>query len=621
MQTIAWTNGWAQGRPIARVGVVGVAVTALLVTLLAVQASAQDAAPDARGLDAACPIAAQRLDRFLDVDAGPHFEAINCVAYYDVTQGRSTADDGRRYAPDDSVTRGQMATFLGRLVEFVSGQDLPIDATFPDDAVVHQPNIRKLATAEIVVGRGDGTFGPGEAVTRAQMATFVSRSIEWILGEELPEGEAFPDVTGTHEASIRKLAAAGVVTGFDDGTYGPALPVTRGQMASFLARGLDVVADAGAFPDLVEPVEGVPSTQARDAEGTPGVKAVTEVRTGAHDRFDRIAFEVAGDGEVGWAIDYVSEALEPGTGDPIEVAGDAILRVEIAEVSLPADLPDDIETWATDRLGLPDGIAITEVVNGTVFEGRHTIFIGTTGVLPYVVQRLSDPQRVVVDVFRGFLPVEAPDIEPPPEPDPEPEVVGSFTTPFVAAGQPRNTNIQLAADYIDGDVIPAGGTYSLNEGIGPRTSARGFVANGFIDADGEVISVVGGGVSQMGTTFLNAAWQAGIQIDAFRQHTIYFERYPMCREATLIWGQLDVLVTNDSPYDITISTRHTSTSVTVEFVSVPWAEVESWTSQPYDVVGGAGGAFSVDCGRTVTYPDGTTSSDDHSWRYREGFPG
>ena len=214
---------------------------------------------------------------------------------------------------------------------------------------------------------------------------------------------------------------------------------------------------------------------------------------------------------------------------------------------------------------------------------------------------------------RPYDPDPEPDPDPDPDPEPTEEIVASFTTPLVP-GQDRNVNIQLAADYIDGHVITPGASYSLNHGIGPRTRARGFVENGYIDADGEVISVVGGGVSQMGTTFLNAAWFAGIQIDEFRQHTIYFERYPMCREATLAWDLLDVVITNDSPHAITVRTAHSSQSVTVSFVSIPWAEVDSWTGSPY---GWVGESFRVDCGRTITYPDGTTSSESYSWRYDE----
>jgi len=199
------------------------------------------------------------------------------------------------------------------------------------------------------------------------------------------------------------------------------------------------------------------------------------------------------------------------------------------------------------------------------------------------------------------------------EPEPEPAIqqISTFTTRLVP-GQDRNVNIGLAADYIDGDVIDPGESYSLNRGIGERTRARGFIEDGFIDSDGELISVVGGGVSQMGTTFLNAAWFAGIELDEFQQHSIYFERYPMCREATLAWNVLDVVVTNDSPYPITIVTDHSSESVTVSFVSRPWAEVDSFIGEPY---ARRGASFRVDCGRTVTYPDGTSSSERYSWRY------
>ncbi|HSL56245.1 MAG TPA: VanW family protein [Acidimicrobiales bacterium] len=199
-----------------------------------------------------------------------------------------------------------------------------------------------------------------------------------------------------------------------------------------------------------------------------------------------------------------------------------------------------------------------------------------------------------------------------------PSVISTFTT-SMTPGQNRTVNIQQAARYLDGSVIAPGATLSLNAALGERTRARGFLADGMI-SDGEIIDVVGGGVSQMATTFMNAAWFAGIRIDRFRQHTIYFERYPMCREATIVWDLLDVVVTNDTPTPITVRSSATDSSVTVTFVGRPWARVDSWTGAPFDVAG-PDGAFTVECGRTITYPDGTTRSVDHRWRYREGYPG
>ncbi len=202
---------------------------------------------------------------------------------------------------------------------------------------------------------------------------------------------------------------------------------------------------------------------------------------------------------------------------------------------------------------------------------------------------------------------------------PPPQVVSSFTTPL-QAGASRSVNIRRALEFIDGDVIAPGATYSLDQAIGPRTMQRGFLSGGFISG-GVVISVTGGGVSQSAVTFLNAAWFAGIDIVDFKPHSIYFTRYPMCREATISRNTIDLVVRNDSPYPITVDTASTATSATVRFVSRPWARVRSTTSAPSNVVGGVGGAFTVSCRRTITYPDGSSTTENYRWRYNQGYPG
>jgi hypothetical protein len=202
---------------------------------------------------------------------------------------------------------------------------------------------------------------------------------------------------------------------------------------------------------------------------------------------------------------------------------------------------------------------------------------------------------------------------------PPPQVVSSFTTPL-EAGAPRSVNVRRALELIDGDIIAPGASYSLDQAIGPRTSERGFLTNGFISS-GELISVLGGGVSQSAVTFLNAAWFAGIDIVTFKPHSIYFTRYPMCREATISRNTIDLVVRNDSPYPITVDTTSTATSATVRFISRPWARVRSSTSAPTNIVGGRGGAFTVSCSRTITYPNGRSTTENYRWRYSEGYPG
>ena len=80
-------------------------------------------------------------------------------------------------------------------------------------------------------------FCPTQAVTRDQMATFLVRALE------LPPSTAIPytDLANTtHAADIAAIAAAGITTGCGGTNYCPFNPVTRAQMASFLTRAFEL---------------------------------------------------------------------------------------------------------------------------------------------------------------------------------------------------------------------------------------------------------------------------------------------------------------------------------------------------------------------------------------------
>lgn len=195
------------------------------------------------------------------------------------------------------------------------------------------------------------------------------------------------------------------------------------------------------------------------------------------------------------------------------------------------------------------------------------------------------------------------------------EEVSSFTTEH-ACCPPRVTNIQLGADILDGAIVRPGETFSLDERLGPRTRARGFVDAGVI-IDGEFEDAVGGGLSQLATTFFNAVFFSGVRIIEHQPHSYYIDRYPMGRESTIVRGVIDVAFENDSPYGILIATTYTDTSVTVTFYSTQWAEVEAWSSDPYNVEPGQErDGFDIDYGRIVTYPDGATHEDAWFHRYQ-----
>ena len=162
-------------------------------------------------------------------------------------------------------------------------------------------------------------------------------------------------------------------------------------------------------------------------------------------------------------------------------------------------------------------------------------------------------------------------------------LVSEFSTPYNCC-EPRVTNIQRAAEIINGTIIPAGHTFSLNDTLGPRTPERGFVEAPQIAA-GRLEDAVGGGVSQVATTLYNAAFFAGLQLDSHTPHQFWISRYPKGREATVSLGGPELIFTNDWDAGILINAYAGANGITVRFFSSPLGRrVETETGEDRDVV-------------------------------------
>ena len=170
------------------------------------------------------------------------------------------------------------------------------------------------------------------------------------------------------------------------------------------------------------------------------------------------------------------------------------------------------------------------------------------------------------------------------------ELISQFTTPH-ACCEPRVTNIQRAASILDGQIIPAGATFSLNTALGERTRARGFVSAPQIGEGGKLEDAVGGGVSQTATTVFNAAFFAGLRIVTHTPHEFWITRYPAGREATVSWGGPELIVENDWPAAILLKAYDTGTSLTVQMYSSKLGRRVTTETTGTPV---AGTAFSVD---------------------------
>ena len=177
---------------------------------------------------------------FNDDDGHVHEEAINKVAAAGITQGCD--DDGTAFCPDRNVRRDEMASFLARAFNLPVPTDDSVGAFTDIAGNPHAVAIRAVAGAGITLGcTEDGTmFCPADPVTRDQMASFLARALKLSVPTD-PNVGRFEDIVGNpHADDIRAIAAEGITNGCNTaGTlYCPYTFVTRGQMASFLARAL-----------------------------------------------------------------------------------------------------------------------------------------------------------------------------------------------------------------------------------------------------------------------------------------------------------------------------------------------------------------------------------------------
>jgi len=177
---------------------------------------------------------------FLDVPSG-YWAYDYIIAIYNngITTGcvqddPSTPQNERRYCPEDSVTRGQMAAFIIRAKygENFTYTQTPYFSDVPSNHIFFK-YVQKMKDEGLTAV--SGIYMVDEPVTRGQMAAFIIRAK---FGENFTYTQTpyFSDVPATHNffKYVQKLKDEGITA--VSGTYGVDDIVTRAQMAAFLAR-------------------------------------------------------------------------------------------------------------------------------------------------------------------------------------------------------------------------------------------------------------------------------------------------------------------------------------------------------------------------------------------------
>ena len=177
---------------------------------------------------------------FSDLDgAGSHRAGVEGMAGMGVFEGTECGSD--MFCPHEPVERWVMAVWLVRVLEDTPPSDGGVSRFVDvDDSLWWAPYVERLAVLGVTAGcaTDPARYCPSDTVTRAQMATFLTRAFDLAPGPSA----GFVDVAGgPHQPGINALAASGVTVGCATNPlrFCPTEAVTRAQMATFLTRALD----------------------------------------------------------------------------------------------------------------------------------------------------------------------------------------------------------------------------------------------------------------------------------------------------------------------------------------------------------------------------------------------
>lgn len=154
-----------------------------------------------------------------------------------------SASDNGKYRPADNITREE---FIKLLVECFFKEYISSDEVLYTDAQNNAWYNKYLYAATMVGitnGKGDGSFGVGESITRQDMVTMSGRALE-MCGYTL-EGKGDINFTDSNEISdyayrfVEALVSKGVLNGMGDGSFSPRANANRAQAAKVICTMLE----------------------------------------------------------------------------------------------------------------------------------------------------------------------------------------------------------------------------------------------------------------------------------------------------------------------------------------------------------------------------------------------
>lgn len=165
--------------------------------------------------------------------------------------------------PDNNITRAEAAALISRISSgFDSDKDYDVSKFADvDSGAWFAKNVGYAAENNIVRGYEDGSFRPQNTITREEFAAMICRFMKY----DTSASEVFSDVPSEHWAApyIAAMKANGIISGYEDGSFGLGKNITRAETIAIINRALGRVPNEEKINSYISS-NGYPAT---DIEG------------------------------------------------------------------------------------------------------------------------------------------------------------------------------------------------------------------------------------------------------------------------------------------------------------------------------------------------------------------
>ena len=185
---------------------------------------------------------------FTDVDGGKNWaEAhIEKLASKYIINGKTETS----FDPSADITRGEFAALISRSLGLVATDAAAVtfDDVSSNQAINKNGEIAAAVEADIIKGREDGKFYPGNKITRADAAIMISRAMTYVNADlsglnnkKLTDLKDYTKVGASSKEAVEAVMQADIMSGFSNGAFGPEATTKRDQMAKILDKFLQFV--------------------------------------------------------------------------------------------------------------------------------------------------------------------------------------------------------------------------------------------------------------------------------------------------------------------------------------------------------------------------------------------